>query len=68
MARIVTLPYDDSWKALVWARENCPSYITNQATSKSSAGNIILISYYFVTEAAQLLFALTWGGEVEINN
>jgi len=26
----VILPYDPTWKPLAWAKENCPSYITNE--------------------------------------
>ena len=30
MGMTVTLPYDSEWTALAWAKEYCPSYITNE--------------------------------------
>jgi len=27
---IVTLPYDPAWKALEWAKDHCPDYVTNE--------------------------------------
>ena len=29
MKNYVVIPYDPTWKALEWAKEHCPSYITN---------------------------------------
>lgn len=62
----VTLPYDPKWKALVWAKENCPSYITNAVGNTSrlkkepggySGGGIV---YYFSDERDATFFALRW--------
>ena len=33
MSITVTLPYDPVWTALAWAKENCPSYITNDVSN-----------------------------------
>ncbi len=54
MSNSVILPYDPEWKALVWAKAFCPSYITNQA---EAGGGIV---YYFANERDKLLFALKW--------
>jgi hypothetical protein len=63
----VTLPYDPNWKALAWAKENCPSYITNESVNttrlkKVSGGwvpdsNIV---YYFSNEKDAMWFVLRW--------
>jgi hypothetical protein len=63
----VTLPYDQSWAPLVWAKEHCPSYITNKASNttrlKLVAGgwvNDSSIVYYFGNEQDALIFTLKW--------
>jgi hypothetical protein len=46
--------------ALEWAKENCPSYITNVAVSNDDCAKI---RYYFGNEHEALLFLLRWGGK-----
>ena len=57
----VTLPYDPVWKALEWAKENCPNYITNDAheIGPSSYDNSY-IDYFFSNEADAIIFKLKW--------
>ena len=52
----VTLPWDHDCvdKALEWAKENCPSYITHLV------GPDYGIVYYFSDEKDAVLFALRW--------
>jgi hypothetical protein len=66
----VTLPYDPDWTALSWAKEHCPSYITNKVSNttklkKVSGGwvNDSSIVYYFDDEQDVMMFTLRWGGE-----
>jgi hypothetical protein len=68
MGMTVTIPYDPSWKALAWAKENCPSYITNKASNTTrlkqvSGGwiNASCIVYYFSDERDAVFFSLRWG-------
>jgi hypothetical protein len=63
----VTLPYDPAWTALAWAKEHCPSYITNKASNTTrlkhvSGGwiNASCIVYYFGNEQDALIFTLKW--------
>lgn len=67
MSVTVTLPYDPVWTPLAWAKENCPSYITNKASNttrlKPVAGgwvNDSSIVYYFGDEQDAIMFKLTW--------
>jgi hypothetical protein len=67
MSITVTLPYDPVWAPLVWAKEHCPSYITNKASNttrlKPVAGgwvNDSSIVYYFGDEKDAIMFKLTW--------
>lgn len=68
---VVTLPYDPEWRALAWAKEHCPSYITNYITNNAylrtygvPLGNAALwgskIDYYFAAEEDATFFALRW--------
>lgn len=52
----VSLPYDPTWKALYWAKKNCPSYITNYA----SYGGNTTIHYCFGNERDAIAFTLRW--------
>lgn len=52
----VSLPYDPTWKALYWAKKNCPSYITNYA----SYGGNTTIHYCFGNERDVIAFTLRW--------
>lgn len=63
----VTLPYDPVWTALEWAKEHCPSYITNKSINttrlKPAPGGWVSdsnIVYYFSDEQDAVLFKLTW--------
>ena len=63
----VTLPYDPVWTALEWAKENCPSYITNKSINttrlKPVSGGWVPdsnIVYYFGDEQDALMFTLRW--------
>ena len=58
----VTLPYDPVWKHLEWAKEHCPSYITNQVHEENSATKklAVRIDYFFSDERDVVLFLLRW--------
>ena len=56
MGMKVSLPYDTFWEALDWAKENCPSYITNYA----SYGSNITIHYCFGNERDVVAFTMKW--------
>ena len=61
MALKVTLPYDENWEALTWAKKNCPSYITNDATTiKLNVPYVTVINYYFGNEKDAIMFQLRW--------
>jgi hypothetical protein len=50
----VTLPYDPVWKALAWAKQHCPSYITNGSYNNAT------IDYFFGNEKEAVMFLLKW--------
>jgi hypothetical protein len=51
----VTIPYDPfDWKPLAWAKQHCPSYITNFSY------NTATIDYCFGNEKEALMFLLKW--------
>lgn len=65
---VVSLPYDPDWAAVDWAKEHCPSYITNDAhiprteslpRPRNKVGELV-INYYFGSEEDATLFALRW--------
>lgn len=62
MAVIVTLPYDPTWTALEWAKENCPSYITNANHFSAVTGwyDSNKIDYFFGNDAEATAFMLRW--------
>lgn len=61
MATIVTLPYDPEWKALAWAKEHCPSYITNNGQKIAPyMYDYNNIDYFFSNERDAALFSLRW--------
>ena len=67
MSSIVNLPYDPLWQPLDWAKEHCPSYITNALAHpgrmKTVPGGWVRddsIKYYFGKEEDAILFALKW--------
>lgn len=60
MSKYVTLPYDPVWEALVWAKKNCPSYITNAICDGYNTHDNNKIDYFFADENDMLIFALRW--------
>ena len=54
VSKQVVLPYDPVWRALEWAKQNCPGYITNRATVDGK------ICYYFANEKEATMFMLRW--------
>jgi len=68
MSTIITLPYDPTWQALEWVKDNCPSYFTNKATqvrrvftpTGDTYDKVTHIDYYFYNEQDAVLFALRW--------
>ena len=61
MSTTITLPYDPVWTALRWAKEYCPSYITNAAEGTGMHGDdSYKIVYYFGSEKDAMTFALKW--------
>ena len=63
----VTLPYDPEWQALKWAKEYCPSYITNKAVT--TTGERITVPeyysnydvvYYFSEQQDAMMFKLKY--------
>jgi hypothetical protein len=61
MATIVTLPYDPLWRALDWAKEHCPSYITNDIhMCQYNSYDDKRIDYFFGDGQDALIFALKW--------
>jgi hypothetical protein len=60
----ITVPYDIRWLALDWAKENCPSYITNDVHMDGyNTYDINKVDYHFSDEKDALLFALRWNGQ-----
>lgn len=57
MSTSVVLEYDPSWQALMWAKKNCSSYITNNSSLESDT---YYIHYFFSEEKDAILFALRW--------
>ena len=66
MSTVVTLPYDPVWRAVEWAKENCPSYITNDVEPIEPDATIYTkrprpnIRYYFGDERDAFWFRLRW--------
>lgn len=64
MAKYVTIAYDPVWQALEWAKENCPSYITNDIHMDNyNSYDTSKIDYFFAEEEDAFKFALRWGNE-----
>lgn len=53
----VTLPYSPLWEPLEWAKEHCPSYITNEIRYDDYN---TYIDYHFADERDAALFILRW--------
>ena len=67
MATIVTLPYDRLWRPLEskgpldWAKEHCPSYITNDVHMCGyNSYDVNRIDYFFGDDRDALIFTLKW--------
>ena len=61
MGITVTIPYDPLWPALDWAKQNCPSYITNDAHQDGyNTYDWKKIDYFFSDEKDALMFMLKW--------
>jgi len=57
----VTIPYDPDWPALKWAKEYCPSYITNTASPVGFGDKLqYVVHYYFSNERDVVAFSLRW--------
>jgi len=56
----ITLPYDPQWKALAWAKEHCPGYITNDVAENVGIRSVVQIDYFFASERDATWFALRW--------
>ncbi len=57
----VTLPYDPLWTALDWAKENCPTYITNDMHMRGyNDFDATRIDYFFADEQDAFKFVLRW--------
>ena len=65
----VDIPFENSLLALSWAKEYCPSYITNDAFSiaheiddkgRRAIEYRATYRFYFGNSTEQMLFALKW--------
>ncbi len=57
----VTIPYGLTWSALNWAKENCPSYITNDMHQDGyNTYDKTKIDYHFADEKDAVMFILRW--------
>ena len=55
----ITIPYDPFWEPLVWAKEYCPSYITNDMHQDGyNTYDHTKIDYHFGDEKDALIFKL----------
>lgn len=69
MSTVVTLKYDPAWRPLDWAKKNCKSYITNNASNDQSLlvrgfRQNYSINYHFGNERDAALFKLAWSQEL----
>jgi hypothetical protein len=56
----VTLPYSPFWAPLTWAKENCPSYLTNDLHQDGYNYDHTRIDYFFADEQDAFMFKLRW--------
>lgn len=57
----VTIPYDPAWRALEWAKEHCPSYITNDMHQDGyNTYDLSKVDYFFGNEKEATMFLLKW--------
>lgn len=63
---VVRLKYDPVWTALDWAKEHCPSYITNAKYKHpndvwyGAPDPTVYIDYFFRDERDAFIFKLRW--------
>ena len=58
---IITLPYDPAWRALEWAKQYCPSYITNDLHQDGyNTYDRSKIDYFFGNRKDAMIFLLKW--------
>jgi len=61
MSHCVTLPYRPFAEPLYWAREHCPSYITNDVHMDGyNTYDNSKIDYFFNDDKDALMFMLRW--------
>ena len=64
MSRCVTLPYRPFIEPLTWAKEHCPSYITNDVHMDGyNTYDNSKIDYFFNDDKDALMFMLRWSGQ-----
>lgn len=57
----VTLPYTPFWEPLTWAKENCPSYISNDLHMDGyNTYDHRRIDYHFADAEDAVMFMLRW--------
>lgn len=57
----ITIPYDPFWEPLVWAKEHCLSYITNDMHQDGyNTYDHTKVDYHFSDEKDALMFMLRW--------
>lgn len=57
----VTIPYTPFWEPLEWAKQYCPSYITNDMHQDGYyTYDHTKIDYHFADEKDAVWFALRW--------
>lgn len=62
MSTKVTVPYTPFWEPLAWAKEHCPSYISNDLHRDGyKTYDHTCIDYFFSDEQDAMWFALRWG-------
>ena len=54
----VSIPWDPTWKALDWAKEHCPAYITNFMYYTDTGEP--MIKYCFSSDKEALWFRIMW--------
>ena len=65
MSIIVTLPWKPTWEELDWAKNHCPSYITNDVhryinSDGVELGDVDRTDYFFGNKKDALMFRLKW--------
>ena len=61
MKKYVTIPYTPLWEPLDWAKEHCPSYITNDMHQDGYYSyDSTKVDYFFADEKDALMFMLRW--------